>query len=243
MPTLWMTVRRVRDGRPQPVAAPGPQSLVELQCGPGAAARMVPSPRTRRIGTLLFAMLFAAAAVPAQTLSGAALVKSLQAGGHVIVIRHASSPGVVPDNPNPDNVPPERQLDEKGRSTATAMGDALRRLKIPIGDVLTSPTYRARETARLARLPNPRSATELGEGPQSMQGAVAPAQTDWLQKKVKEFPKGTNTVLVTHVPNITAAFPDATPAAVEGEAFVFGSDGKGGTRLVGRIKIDEWAAF
>src|SRR6188474_569324 len=84
MPTLWMTVRRVRDGRPQPVAAP-----------------VVPSPRTRRIGTLLFAMLFAAATVPAQTLSGAALVKSLQAGGHVIVIRHASSPGVVPDKPNP----------------------------------------------------------------------------------------------------------------------------------------------
>jgi hypothetical protein len=76
-----------------------------------------------------------------------------------------------------------------------------------------------------------------------MQGAVAPAQTDWLQKKVREFPKGTNTVLVTHVPNITAAFPDATPAAVEGEAFVFGSDGKGGARLVGRIKIEEWASF
>jgi len=235
-----MTVRRVRDGRPQPVAAPGPQSLVELQCGPGAAARMFPSPRTRRIGTLLFALLFAAATVPAQTLSGAALVKILQAGGHVIVMRHASSPGNVPPNPNPDNVPPERQLDEKGRSTATAMGDALRRLKIPIGEVMTSPTYRVRETARLARLPNPRSASELGEGPQSMQGAVAPAQTEWLQKKVKELPRGTNTVLITHLPNITAAFPGEKPAAVEGEAFVFGSDGKGGARLVGRIKIEEW---
>ena len=60
----------------------------------------------------------------AQTLTGAALVKSLQAGGHVIVMRHASSPREVPDKPNPDNVPPERQLDEKGRSTATAMGDS-----------------------------------------------------------------------------------------------------------------------
>ena len=149
----------------------------------------------------------------------------------------------VPPSPNPDNVPPERQLDEKGRSTATAMGDALRRLKIPVGDVMTSPTYRARETARLARLPNPRSATELGEGPQSMQGSVAPSQTEWLQKKVKEFPKGTNTVLITHVPNVTAAFPGETPAAVEGEAFVFGPDGKGGARVVGRIKIEEWAAF
>ena len=192
---------------------------------------------------LVWLVLGLGVAAAAQALSGAALVKSLQGGGYVIVMRHASSPGVVPDKPNPDNVPPERQLDEKGRSTATAMGDALRRLKIPIGEVLTSSTYRARETARLAQLPNPRSAPELGEGPQSMQGAVAPAQTEWLQKKVRELPRASNTLLLTHVPNITAAFPDATPAAAEGEALVFGSDGKGGARLVGRIKIEEWVAF
>ena len=189
---------------------------------------------------LIWLVLSLVVPAAAQTLSGPALVKSLQAGGHVIVMRHASSPREVPDKPNPDNVPPERQLDEKGRSTATAMGDALRRLKIPIGEVMTSPTYRARETARLARLPNPRPATESGEGPQSMQGAVAPAQTEWLRQKVKEFRRGTNTMLVTHVPNITAAFPDETPAAVEGEAFVFGPDGNGGARLVGRIKIEQW---
>ena len=197
----------------------------------------------RKAGLILFVSLCVSTGASAQTLSGAALIKSLQGGGYVIVMRHASSPGVVPDKPNPDNVPPERQLDEKGRSTATAMGDALRRLKIPIGDVMTSPTYRARETARLARLPNPRSAAELGEGPQSMKGTVAPAQTEWLQQKVKEFPRGTNTLLITHVPNISAAFPDDTPAAVEGEALVFGSDGKGGARLIGRIKIEEWTSF
>jgi len=177
-----------------------------------------------------------------QTLSGSPLIKSLQAGGQVIVMRHASSPRDVPPNPNPDNVPPERQLDEKGRTTTSAMGDALRRLKIPVGEVMTSPTYRARETARLARLLNPKPVPELGEGTGTMQ-AVSPAQTEWLLKKVKEFPRGTNTVLITHVPNITAAFPDATPAAVEGEALVFGPDGKGGARLVGRIKIEEWPSF
>jgi phosphohistidine phosphatase SixA len=197
----------------------------------------------RQLTCLLVFVLGFAVGADAQILAGQPLIKSLQAGGHVIVMRHASSPRDVPPNPNADNVPPERQLDEKGRSAATAMGDALRRLKIPLGEVMTSPTYRARETARLARLPNPRSATELGEGPQSMQGAVAPAQTEWLQKKVTEFRRGTNTVLLTHVPNITAAFPGETPAAVEGEAFVFGPDGKGGARVVGRIKIEEWAAF
>jgi phosphohistidine phosphatase SixA len=196
----------------------------------------------RRIVAILVVVLGTTTA-GAQLVSRPALVKTLQAGGHVIVMRHASSPGDIPQKPNPDNVPPERQLDEKGRATAAAMGDALRRLKIPIGEVLTSPTYRARETARVARLPNPRAIAQLGEGPQSMQGAVDRAQTEWLQKKVKELPRGTNTLLVTHVPNITAAFPGEVPAVDQGEALVFGPDGAGGSRVVGRIKIEEWSAL
>lgn len=191
---------------------------------------------------LIASILGCGGAAWAQALTGAALAKSLQAGGHVIVMRHASSPGEIPKTPNPDNVPPERQLDAQGRDTSAAMGEALRRLKVPIGEVFTSPTYRARETARLARLPNPRTATELGEGTGTMQ-AVSPAQNEWLQKKVKEFPRGTNTVLITHVPNITGAFPAETPALAQGEALVFAPDGKGGARVVGRIKIEEWAAF
>ena len=178
----------------------------------------------------------------AQARSVPALIKSLQAGGHVIVMRHASSPGEIPQKPNADNVGPERQLDAEGRNTSTAMGEALRRLKIPIGEVLTSPTYRAQETARLARLPNPLPVMELGEGSGTMQ-AVSPAQTEWLQKKVKEFPRGTNTVLITHVPNISAAFPGEKPALAQGEALVFETDGKAGARVVGRIKIEEWPSF
>jgi len=33
------------------------------------------------------------------------------------------------------------------------MGDTFRRLRIPVGQVLSSPTYRALETARLAQNP------------------------------------------------------------------------------------------
>ena len=191
-------------------------------------------------GSWLAVLLLNTTAVQAQAQasSGSALVKALQAGGHVIVMRHGSSPSQIPDKPNPDNVPPERQLDERGRATTTAMGEALRRLKIPIGEVATSPTYRARETARLIGLPNPRAVAELGEGTGTMQ-AVSPAQTGWLQKKAAELPRGTNTVLVTHVPNVTAAFPDQ-PAVDQGEAIVLAPDGKGGARVVGRIKIEDW---
>ncbi len=73
----------------------------------------------------------------AQTLSGEALVKALRQGGYVLVMRHASSPREAParESANPDNVKVERQLDDTGRATATAMGQALRDLRIPIGTV------------------------------------------------------------------------------------------------------------
>jgi phosphohistidine phosphatase SixA len=176
----------------------------------------------------------------AQTLDGAALVAALRGGGYVIVMRHASSPRQAPDkqSAHADNVTLERQLDEAGRASAAAMGEALRRLKIPIGDVLTSPTYRARETVRFAQLPNSKAADELGDGGQSMKTA-AEDQGAWLRKKTTELRRGTNAVLVTHMPNIARAFPDLADVA-DGEALIFGSDGKGGSRLVARITIDQW---
>jgi phosphohistidine phosphatase SixA len=177
----------------------------------------------------------------AQTLSGEELVHALQKGGYVIVMRHASSPGQPPDAQTADsaNVKHERQLDEKGRATATAMGKALRALKIPIGEVFSSPTYRALETVRLAELGDPQPIAELGDGGRSMQ-ATSEAQAAWLKKKVTQFPKGTNTVLVTHSPNISRAFPQWSAGLTDGEALIFGPDGKGGVNLVARVKIDEW---
>jgi phosphohistidine phosphatase SixA len=180
----------------------------------------------------------------AQTLSGDALVKALRQGGYVLVMRHAASPREAPttDVANKDNINAERQLDEHGRATATSMGNALRGLKIPLGEVLTSPTYRARETVRLARFANAQSQAELGDGGQNMQ-AVAAAQAAWLQKKVTQFPRGTNVLLVTHLPNLTGAFPKSAADVADGETLVFGPDGKGGATIVSRIKIEEWSAL
>jgi phosphohistidine phosphatase SixA len=179
--------------------------------------------------------------VAAQSLSNEALVKALQHGGYVIVMRHASSPRETPDakTANADNVNRERQLDETGRATAIAMGKALRQLNIPVGEVYSSPTYRALETIRLAQFPAPHTVPELGENGQSMQ-ATTDAQSAWLQKKVTELPKGTNTILVTHFPNMNHAFPQWTSGLADGEALVFGSDGKGGATLLARVKIEEW---
>lgn len=100
----------------------------------------------RRCGQVaVFLSLLMSTAVPAiaeQTSSLDELIGRLRQGGYVLVMRHASSPRQAPANDvaNADNTKLERQLDEAGRRGATAMGEALRGLRIPIGVVLTSPT-------------------------------------------------------------------------------------------------------
>jgi phosphohistidine phosphatase SixA len=177
----------------------------------------------------------------AQALSGRELASALQRGGYVMVMRHASSPreAPTPQIANPDNTKLERQLDEAGRTGAAAMGATIQTLKIPLGEVLTSPTYRALETVRFARLPRAMPVAELGDGGQSMQ-AVAETQAAWLRARVAQAPRSGNAILVTHSPNLARAFPEWGTAVADGETVVLRPDGKGGTTVVGRIKIEDW---
>lgn len=199
----------------------------------------------------LFALLAAAATLadlPPQggSLSGRDLLAALQGGGYVILMRHASSPGKPPDaaQANPDNLRQERQLDEQGITTARGMGEALHRLHIPIGEVLSSPTYRALETVKLAELGRPVTSPELGEGGAGMVQDKSGARASWLKARVAQTPPaGKNTVIVTHYPNIVEAYPDGANALAEGEALILHPDGRGRAAIVARVKIDEWASL
>jgi phosphohistidine phosphatase SixA len=184
----------------------------------------------------------AQAQTEAQTLSGAPLVRVLRQGGYVLLMRHAASPRdpPAPAAAEPDNTTPERQLDDTGKATARAMGQAFRTVGIPVGQVLSSPTYRALQTARLAGLPTPTTAPELGDGGQSMQISSA-AQAAWLGAKVAEPPKaGTDTIVITHLPNIRAAYAAQSAGLADGEALVLRPDGNGGVQFLGRVKIEDW---
>jgi phosphohistidine phosphatase SixA len=187
--------------------------------------------------------LAAAGSARADELAGSALVSALRHGGYVLVLRHASSPFEVPDKSaaDPENVNLERQLDAAGKETSTAMGKALKALRIPIGEVDSSQTFRALQTAKYAELPHPTPVAELTEGKQGMSADADKARTAWLAHAATSVPRaGTNTVLITHTPNITAAFGDKAKDIKAGEAMVFQPDGKGGTLLVARVLIDEW---
>jgi phosphohistidine phosphatase SixA len=193
----------------------------------------------------LSAMLALAATGPAHAdeLAGSTLVSALQHGGYVLVLRHASSPFEVPDKSaaDPDNVNVERQLDAAGKETSTAMGKAFKTLNIPIGEVDSSQTFRALQTAKYADLPHPMPVAELTEGKQGMAADAEKARAAWLTRAAASVPRaGTNTVLITHTPNMMAAFGEKAKDIKAGEAMVFHPDGKGGASLAARVTIDEW---
>jgi phosphohistidine phosphatase SixA len=174
-----------------------------------------------------------------QTLEGEALVAALREGGCVIVMRHASSPRELPDaaTANADNVDRERQLDAEGRREATAMGEALRRLGIPIGEVLSSPTYRAMETAHRMGLTDIEVVDELGNEGMRASGE---AYTAWLRANVAKIPESGNRLLITHGPNLAAAFPDDAGGLEEGDALVFRPSGNGAAPMIARLKMTDW---
>jgi phosphohistidine phosphatase SixA len=205
---------------------------------------MKPGPGTLRIAVALVGIGVAAAAAYAQSLAGAPLVEALRHGGYVLVMRHASSPAARPPAAlaDPDNVHGERQLDELGRHAAESMGQALGTLHIEFGMVLSSPTFRAVQTARLAAGADPAPVEQLNEAlPGSGRSRAEELRSEWLRHQVAVSPaSGTNTLIVTHLPNILSAFGAQASGVSEGETLVFHPDGNGAVRLVARVRIGEW---
>lgn len=186
-------------------------------------------------------LFFLSASASAQMLSHEALLEVLQEGGHVIVMRHVSSPRQVPttQTANPDNVNLERELDEVGREDARALGESLGRLNVVISEVESSPTFRALQTARLAGFIDIKEQEELGN--QGMQESGA-AKAAWLQARVSNIPLQGNRLLITHRPNVSGAFPELEPALAEGEAIIFDPSTNSAIPIA-RVKIGEWEAL
>lgn len=179
-------------------------------------------------------------------LAGHDLLTALRQGGYVILMRHAHAPSAPPDSADADaeNIQRERQLDEVGRRTARAMGEALQRLQIPIGPVLSSPTYRALETVKLAQLGPASTWPQLGDSGQSMRSDASGIRAAWLRVQAAQPPSpGRNTIIVTHGPNILEAYPQGADGLADGEALILRPDGQGHAPIVARLKIEDWAAL
>jgi len=192
---------------------------------------------------LLAAMLFATSANAQVDPGNKSAIEALRGGGHVIVFRHGATHQDQADTDplNIANVAKQRQLNDQGRALAREIGEAMRKLKIPVGQVITSQFHRAVETGTLLGFGAVTSTVDISEGGQ----VVSPIENNRRAAAMKKLasaapPAGTNVVLVSHKPNVMDAFGRDWFDVSEGEASVFRPDGNG-YRLVARLKAAEWA--
>jgi broad specificity phosphatase PhoE len=179
----------------------------------------------------------------APTQDASAVAKSLQAGGYVIVFRHGATNRDQADTDplNLDNVAKQRQLSERGRQVARDVGAAFKTLQIPLGEVYTSRFYRAIETGRLVSGKNVIATADVSEGGQVVTPIENDRRAEAFRKLVAAQPApGTNTLVVSHKPNILDAFGKDWFDVREGEASVFKPDGAGKYVLVGKLQATDW---
>lgn len=183
-----------------------------------------------------------AGAESAELQSPATLVKNIQQGGYVLYLRHTASDRTKTDADtiNLDDCSKQRNLSAEGRAQASAIGEAIRVLNIPIVTVTTSPYCRCVDTAQLA--------FERGEKSNDLRFTISTnkQETQQLADALKTMlatvpPAGTNTVLVAHSSNLREA-AGLWPKP-EGVMHVFKPLGEEGFEHLGRIAPDQWQAL
>jgi phosphohistidine phosphatase SixA len=188
--------------------------------------------------------LFAAfmIATPSARADDKDIAQALRAGGLVLVVRHgATFPDQADTDPlNFDNIAAQRNLNDKGKALAKAFGDALRQAGVPIGKVYTSKYNRAFETAVIAGFPDIEKTVDLTEGGLVVSPNENNRRAAAFRKMLAVAPKDhTDTILITHQPNIVAALGKDWFDVKEGETSIF-RPADGGYKLVARVQMDEW---
>jgi hypothetical protein len=184
--------------------------------------------RMKRAAVLLAGLLWTALAV-----ADPALVQKLREGGYVLYMRHASTDFSQNDArmTSYEDCDSQRNLTEKGREEARQIGAHVKRLGIPIGDVLASPYCRTMETARLA-FGTARASNDVRGGP------VDATRYDALKKLLSTgVRKGENRVISSHGNPFQALA--GSPYLAEGEIAVVRPEGSG-FRVIARIRPEDW---
>lgn len=183
-----------------------------------------------RLLLLALLMLLSGSVCAAQTFDPASLVE----GGYVLYFRHAKA-DVGADCKDPeqgewwksDDSAKTRQLSTLGEHQAVIVGQAFRRLGIPVGKVLSSEFKRSYDTAVLMNLGEP--VPTSGLTPLSERGDFRPRFESVLTAAPEE---GTNTVLVAHG-HVLPEFEDLQEAS----AVVYRA---GETEPLGVISFEQW---
>jgi hypothetical protein len=149
-----------------------------------------------------------------------------------------------------DDMTAQRQLNEKGRSMARELGEALKKLGVPIGEVYTSQLNRAVETGKLLggkdvfpvdALTDSSVGSSSGmANPDGKNGKAGRAVRDLVNAPPKA---GLNNLAVTHKTNVADAFGKEFADIREGEALVYKTSASGPAVLIARVQASEWIAL
>ena len=157
----------------------------------------------------------------------------LQAGGHVVLLRHAVTDPGVGDPPafQLGNCSTQRNLSEQGRGDARRLGEALRQRRVPVAKVLSSPWCRCLETARLVFGQEAEVQPALGNlfGRPEREAA----QVAELRRLASRPVAGGNLFLVTHG-STTYALTGVSPGTGE---MVILKPQQDGFRVAGRLAV------
>lgn len=168
------------------------------------------------------------------------LVERLREGGYTLYFRHAATDHTRDDNHPVDlnDCKTQRNLSIQGRTQAKMIGKELNRLGISVGEVLTSPYCRCRDTAQLTfghHQIDENLYFAVVAGPEERRRI-----SGILRSMLSRSPAvGTNNVIVSHTANLreaTGIWPKP-----EGVAWVFQPDGSGGFKVLGKIDPTEWS--
>ena len=182
------------------------------------------------------------APIPTSAADDREIANALRAGGLIIVLRHGSTfrDQADTDPLHYDNIAAQRNLNDPGKATAHAFGEAFRQIGVPVGEVYTSQYNRAYETAVLAGFKNIVKSVDITEGGLVVSPNENDRRTAAFRKLLAVAPKpGTDTVIITHKPNIIDALGKDWFDVKEGEASIFKPEGDS-YKLVARVQMDEW---
>jgi len=136
----------------------------------------------------------------------ASLTNDLHDGQHVLLMRHADAPGYGdPAGYKLEQCSTQRNLGDKGRKQAVAIGQWLASQGITSAKVMSSPWCRCLDTARLLNLGGLTVTPVLGSffDDMSLEKQQTQALEKLIQSQLKENPKFP-LILVTHHVNIQA---------------------------------------
>lgn len=190
----------------------------------------------RRMRFAIFAVLlgFLGATEIASADDAANAWKTLRAGGHIALMRHADAPGGFGDPPGfrVEDCATQRNLSEKGRADAAKIGARLKREGIAFEKILSSPWCRCIDTARLLDLGT--AETESTFGNVVVLRDQRETLTAGARALIAKWNGPSNLLIVTHGANILA-LTGVSPASGE---IVIVKSGSGRAEPVGRLLLD-----